>query len=154
MVIDYSATINRYTPLDAYPLPNISDLVNKIAQYSWFSVLDLKSAYHQVPIAENEKYFTAFEAAGSLYQLKRVAFGLTNAVAAFQRVIRCHDLKDTFVYVDDVIIGGKTKSEHDNNLKLFLNMVKIYNITLNDDKCKFDQTKISVLGYEISKKKP
>ena len=64
MVIDYSATINRYTPLDAYPLPNISDLVNKIAQYSWFSVLDLKSAYHQVPIAENEKYFTAFEAAG------------------------------------------------------------------------------------------
>ena len=150
MVIDYSATINRYTPLDAYPLPNISDLVNKIAQYSWFSDLDLKSAYHQVPIAENEKYFTAFEAAGSLYQFKRVAFGLTNAVAAFQRVmddlIRCHDLKDTFVYVDDVIIGGKTKSEHDNNLKLFLNMVKIYNITLNDDKCKFDQTNISVLG--------
>ena len=46
MVIDYSQTINRFTELDAYPLPNINDMVQKIAQYSVFSTIDLRSAYH------------------------------------------------------------------------------------------------------------
>ena len=50
MVIDYSQTINRFTQLDAYPLPNINDMVQKIAQYSVFSTIDLRSAYHQIPL--------------------------------------------------------------------------------------------------------
>ena len=49
MAIDYSQTVNRFTQLDAYPLPRIDDMVQKIAQYSICSTLDLKSAYHQVP---------------------------------------------------------------------------------------------------------
>ena len=50
MVIDYSRTINKYTPLDAYPIPRIHDLVHELAKYSVFSKLDLKSAYYQVPL--------------------------------------------------------------------------------------------------------
>ena len=50
MVIDYSQTINRFTQLDAYPLPNINDMVQKIAQYSVFITIDLQSAYHQIPL--------------------------------------------------------------------------------------------------------
>lgn len=54
MVIDYSQTINRFTLLDAFPLPRINDLVNDIAQYRVFSTIDLQSAYHQVPLREEE----------------------------------------------------------------------------------------------------
>ena len=64
MVIDYSRTINKYTPLDAYPIPRIHDLVHDLAKYKVFSKLDLKSAYYQVPLREEEKLFTAFEADG------------------------------------------------------------------------------------------
>ena len=48
LVIDYSETINRFTQLDAYPLPRINEYLNQIAQYKIFSKIDLKSAYHQM----------------------------------------------------------------------------------------------------------
>ena len=58
-------------------------MMNALAEYKYFSTFDLKSAYHQVPIQEADKPFTAFEASGKLYQFKRVPFGVTNGVAVF-----------------------------------------------------------------------
>ncbi|KHJ40163.1 hypothetical protein D918_09763, partial [Trichuris suis] len=91
LVIDYSKTIDRFTLLDSYPLPRIDVMVQNMAKYKFFSTIDLKSAYHQVPIHPGDKPFTAFEAAGGLYQFTRIPFGVTNGVACFQRII------DTFI---------------------------------------------------------
>ncbi|KAK3777055.1 hypothetical protein RRG08_008903 [Elysia crispata] len=71
LVVDYSQTINRFTLLDAYPLPNMNKMVEDISQYEFYSTLDLRSAYHQVPIKEEERHFTAFEATNNLYQFKQ-----------------------------------------------------------------------------------
>ena len=87
MAIDYSQTINRFTLLDAFPLPNINELVNQIAQFRVFSTVDLKSAYHQIPLREEDKFYTAFEASAGLYQFTRLPFGVTNGVACFQRIM-------------------------------------------------------------------
>ena len=87
MVVDYSQTINRFTLLDAYPLPRIDDIVAKISSYKVFSTLDLKSAYHQIMLKEEDKPFTAFEAGRRLYEFNRIPFGVKNAVACFQRII-------------------------------------------------------------------
>jgi len=70
LVIDYSMTINRFTLSDPYPLPNIEELVNNVAQARYYSSLDLRSAYHQTPLLEEKKFYTAFEAGGELYQYK------------------------------------------------------------------------------------
>ncbi len=70
MVVDYSQTINRFTQLDAFPLPRINELVNGITQYKVFRIIDLCSAYHQVPLRQEEKPYTAFEASGGLYQFR------------------------------------------------------------------------------------
>ena len=67
MCINYSQTINPFTELDAYPLPRIDDMVNKLSQYKVFSTFDLKSAYHQIPLRESKTKFTASEALGDLY---------------------------------------------------------------------------------------
>ena len=110
MVIDYSQTINKFTQLDAYPLPKIQDLINTIANYRIFSKIDLRSAYHQIPIKESDKQYTAFEGLGSLYQFNRMPFGITNGVACFQRVmnqfIEENNLNATFAYIDDITICG------------------------------------------------
>ena len=66
MIVDYLQTINRFTQLDAFPLPRINELVNGIAQYRVFSAIDLRNAYHQVPLRQEEKPYTAFEASGGL----------------------------------------------------------------------------------------
>jgi hypothetical protein len=153
MVVDYSQTINRFTLLDAYPLPKIDMLVQSIAKYNYFSRLDLKSAYYQIPLHEEDKPFTAFEANGELYHYNRLPFGLTNAVAAFQRVMNefvlLHNIKGAHIYLDDVVIGGVDLSEHDANLQRFLDCAKKSNITFNDSKCSFRNNQISFLGYHI-----
>ncbi len=153
MVIDYSQTVNKYISVDAYPLPRIDTLVQKVANYSVFSTLDLRSAYHQIPIMETERSYTAFEACGRLYQFKRIPFGVTNGVSAFQRVmdsmITSENLEGTFAYLDDVTVCGKDKKEHDVNLRKLLDCAKRYNLTFNDDKCSFAQKSIKLLGYLI-----
>ncbi len=87
MVIDYSQTINRFTYLDAYHIPKIEEIVDNVSSYRVFSTIDLRSAYHQVPIRLNERAYTALEAVRHLYQFKRIPLGVTNGVACFQRVM-------------------------------------------------------------------
>ena len=77
MVVDCSQTINRYTLLDAYPLPKIDEIIAQIAKGSVYSTLNLKSAYYQIPLPLKDCPYTAFEACGKLYQYTRpVLFNL------------------------------------------------------------------------------
>ena len=123
MCVDYSQTINKFTYLDAYPLPRIEDQINKLSKYHFFSTLDLTSAYHQIPLLTEDKPYTAFEADGKLFQFTRLPFGLTNAVVVFQRktdeLIIENSLKNTYAYLDNITIAGITQAEHDSNLKKF-----------------------------------
>ena len=153
MVIDYSTTVNRYTQLDAYPFPNIERLIDAAAQNSYFSKLDLQSAYHQVPLRQEDRPYTAFEVNGRLFQFTRMPFGITNAVPTFQRImdqfIESNQLCNTFAYLDDIIICGQTQEEHDLNLSRFLALIEKQNIVLNHEKCMFNVTSIPLLGYII-----
>jgi len=156
MVVDYSQTINRFTMLDAYPLPKIEEVISRISKYEVFSTIDLKSAYHQVPIKESEKYFTAFEAEGKLYHFLRVPFGVTNGVACFQRVIdkiiQDENLEGTFSYIDNVTVCGRDQVEHDANLQKLVAAVKKFNLTFNEEKCQYYSRSVKLLGYIIENK--
>lgn len=87
LAIDYSQTINSFTLIDAFPLPRITDMFNKIAQYRVLSTIDQRSVYHQVPLKDEEKPYTAFKARNNLYQFPRLPSGVTNGVACFQREV-------------------------------------------------------------------
>lgn len=84
-----------------------------------FSIKDLKSAYHQVPI-DHKDPFTAFKAAGNLYQFPCIPFEVTNGVLGFQGTIdwkiKEEKLKAPFAYLDDVTVCGTDQTGHDNNL--------------------------------------
>ncbi|KAJ8880830.1 hypothetical protein PR048_017301 [Dryococelus australis] len=86
--------------------------------------MDLRSAYHQVPIQEEDRGYTAFGACDRLYQFKHTPFGVKNGVAAFQSliddIIRTENLKDTFAYMDNVTICRNNQQEHDENLRKFM----------------------------------
>ena len=154
LVIDHSETINRFTQLDAYPLPNVDELVNKIAKYKYFSTIDLKSAYHQIPLRKEDRPYTAFEADGGFHQFTRMPFGITNGVACFQRSMENfifeEEIDDTFGFMDNVTICGMNENEHDENLEKFNEAAKRRNLTFNKDKCTFRTTSLNFLGYNIS----
>ena len=153
LAIDYSQTINRFTLLDAFPLPRITDMVNKIAQYRVFSTIDLRSAYHQVSLKEEDKPYTAFEARGNLYQFTHLPFGVTNGVDCFQRemmkFVDENGLEASFPYLDNVTICGKDKEDHDANLKQFLEAVKCKNLCYKTEKCIFSTRCLPIFGYII-----
>ena len=102
-VIDYFQTVNRFTHLYAYPLPRIDELINEIAKSKYYSTVDLKSAYYQVPLATEDRKFTAFEANGKLFQYCCMPFGVTNGVSTFQQIIdniiEKYKLKITYAYL-------------------------------------------------------
>ena len=122
LIIDYNRTINRSTRLDAYPLPRIDDQAQEIAKYKIYS-LDLKSAYHQIPIKNEDKPYTAFKTNGKLYQFCRIPFGVTYDVACFQRIIdkiiKENISTSMYAYVDNIVGVGKNQQEHGKNLEKF-----------------------------------
>ena len=125
-------------------------MVEDISKYSYFSTLDLKSAYHQIPIRLEDRKYTAFEVDGKLFQFTRLPFGVTNGLSAFQRsinnVIENESLTDTFADVDNVTICGRTKEEHDKNLKAFCETSEKCNM-FNKSKSISSATSITLLGY-------
>ncbi|XP_063624762.1 uncharacterized protein LOC134796503 [Cydia splendana] len=108
----------------------------------------------QVPILPEERHYTAFEAAGNLYEFRRIPFGVTNGVSSFQRtidwLIRTENLAGSFAYLDDITICGKSPEEHDTNLQNFLTAAKKYGLTLNETKSIFKHSFINILGYTIA----
>ena len=153
LCVDYSPTINSITLEDAYPSPLIGEMVNKLAQYQRFSKFDLKAAYNQVVIPEEDVPKTAFQANNQLFEFTRIPFGLKNAVSAFQRImddiIREENLKDTYVYLDDVTIGGMSQNQHDFNVQRFEEVCKSRRLTLNNEKTIRNVSEIEVLGYRV-----
>jgi hypothetical protein len=154
MVIDFSSTINKFTHLDSYPLPRINDIVNQVAKFKVVSKLDLKSAYHQIPLHPDDRPLTAFQVGNELYHWNVLPLGITNAVPCFQRIandfVERHNLKEhVFPYLDDWGVGGNSKEEHDYYLALTLKAAKEEGFVLNDSKCIFNQSTIPLLGHVV-----
>ena len=154
MVVDYSQTVNRYTLLDAYPLPNINEQISEIAKWNVFSTLDLKSAYYQIPLYPGDRPFTAFEADEKLYQYTRLTFGLTNGVSCFQRIvdylIEKYYVIGTYAYLDNITVFGRDDYDHNDKLNFLFNAAKCEGLTFNKSKCLFSSREIDLLGYRVS----
>ncbi|GBN26385.1 Retrovirus-related Pol polyprotein from transposon 297 [Araneus ventricosus] len=117
--VDYRK-LNKITIKDSYPLPRIDDTLDALNGNQWFSTLDLKSGYWQVEIQPEDKEKTAFTTGQGLWQFKVMPFGLRNAPATFERlmetVLRGLTSEACLVYLDDIIIVGRTFQEHLNNI--------------------------------------
>ncbi|GFR77611.1 retrovirus-related Pol polyprotein from transposon opus [Elysia marginata] len=131
-------------------------MAKTISRYKYYSTFDLKSAYHQIPLKESDKEYTAFEACGNLYHFKRIPFGVTDGVAIFQRtidnIIKQEGLPACFAYLDNVTVCGDDLSEYDANVKLFREAARRHGLTFNEEKNVLGVELIDVTGYRISKR--
>lgn len=153
--VDYRR-LNRVTKKDAYPLPLISGILDKLRDARYLSSLDIKSAYWQVPVAVESREFTAFSVTGrGLFQFRRMPFGLSNAPATFQRLIDTilgHDLEPyVFQYLDDIVIVTPTFKKHVEVLKLVLERLLAAGLTVGRDKCQFCLPSLKYLGYVVDR---
>lgn len=148
--------LNSVTKRDSYPLPNVTNILDRLRDAKFLSSLDMKSAYWQIKLSEESKQYTAFSVLGrGLYQFKRLPFGLHNAPATFQRFIDQvlgPELEPyVFVYLDDIIIITQTFEQHLKVMREVLSRLWKAGLILNRDKCQFCRPELRYLGYVVDK---
>ena len=152
--IDYRK-LNGLTKKDSFPLPRIDDTLDMLHGKHFFTTLDLASGYWQIELEESSKEKTAFIVENNLYEFNRMAFGLCNAPATFQRLMNyiLRDVlgKKALVYLDDVIIFSDTFEEHLADIRIVFDLIRSAGLRLKRTKCQFIKESVDYLGHVISR---
>ena len=151
--VDYRK-LNDATRKDSYPLPHIEDTFDALAGSHYFCALDLASGYWQVEMEESDRAKTAFVTKNGLYQFKVMPFGLCNAPATFERlmemVLKGFLWKRCMVYIDDVVVYGRSFEETLTNLQMVLHRIRGAGLKLKPSKCELFAQEILYLGFMVT----
>jgi hypothetical protein len=151
-IVDYRK-LNHITIQDNFPLPNLEQAIQMVGGYRYYTKLDLRSGYFQIPIREADKHKTAFITNHGLYEFNVLAQGLKNSPPSFQRImssllLSCKQF--CIVYLDDVLIYSNTFQQHLQHLNQVLAIFNKHKFQLNPQKCELCCTRINYLGHTIS----
>lgn len=148
---DYRA-LNARTMPDKYPVPHIQDFAQQLHGRKYFSTIDLMSAYHQIPVADEDIPKTAITTPFGLFEFCFMTFGLRNAAQTFQRFMdnTLREFDFCYVYIDDVLVASKTEAEHQQHLRLLFQKFKENGIVINTSKCQFGKQEVKFLGYLVT----
>jgi len=81
--------LNALTKKFVYPLPNIEDCIDTLAGNKFFSLLDMSSEFHQLPLEEKSRELTAFKTEDGLFRYERMPLGECANPSGF---LLCHHL--------------------------------------------------------------
>jgi hypothetical protein len=146
--------LNEVTVKKVFPMPDHQQIIDCLEGAKYFSTLDLSQGYYQISVDEPDQLKCAFTSKSGQYCFTRMAFGLTNAPCTFQRalnsVMRNINWKRCVIFMDDILIFGKTIEEHNKNLESVLKVLRDSNLKAMPTKCNFLKKEIHFLGHIIS----
>lgn len=152
MFVDFM-DLNKACAKDNYPLLKIDHLVDSTAGHAFLSFMDANVGYHQIPLALKDQPYTAFISNTSVYCYKVMPFGLKNAGATYQRMVKkVFDTKigrNLEVYVDDMITKSKQAIDHVADLLETFMTLRNNQMRLNHNKCVFGVTGGKFLGFLV-----
>ncbi|SJL17084.1 uncharacterized protein ARMOST_20626 [Armillaria ostoyae] len=147
--------LNEMTIKNRYPLPLISELIDKLQGAKYFTKLDVRWGYNNVRIKEGDEHKAAFRTNRGLFEPTVMFFGLTNSPATFQWMM--NDIfKDLIsegkvtIYLDDILIFTKDLDEHRRIVRRVLQKLRENKLFLKAEKCEFEVLETEYLGVIIS----
>ena len=147
--------VNSVTQSLPHPLPRVDDALDSLAGARFFTTLDMASGYWQVELDEADKEKTAFTTGRGLHQFRTMAFGLKNAGPTFQRlmelVLAGIDSKSCLVYIDDIIVFGKTEESHLETLEEVFQRIRKAGMKLKPKKCSLAKAEVVFLGHKVGR---
>ena len=156
IVVDYRG-LNEKTISDSYPLPQVTDIFEQLGDAKYFSVMDLASGFHQIPMDPESKAKTAFSTPYAHYKFNRMPLGHKNAPATFQRlmdqVLTGLQGIELFVYMDDIVIYASSLVDHNQKLKASFRQIKSFRIITSTRKMSLFKKGNSIFGtYHYTKR--
>ena len=154
MAQDYRP-VNKVTAPDKYGLHRPEEIFQRVGRARFFSKLDMRQGFLQIPIAEEDQGKTAFWCGNRLIAYTRMPYGLKNASAAFQRRMD-HELRRAGVdhyavsFIDDVLIATDTAEEHVIAVAKVLDALSACGLRAHPDKSIFGADVIEYLGHNLS----
>lgn len=151
--VDYRQ-LNAITVKNKHPMPVVDELLDEIAGAKWFTKLDPLSGYHQIRVADEDVFKTAFRTHQGLYEFLVMPFGLSRAPGSFQGMI--HKVLEPLLrhgvlaFMDDILVHTATLEEHVRRLREVLQLLRDNELVIKRSKCAFAQNKIEYLGHVIS----
>ena len=154
LVQDYRA-LNAITVKNKYPLPLISELINKLQGTRYFTKLNVCWGFNNVQMKEGDEWKAAFWTNQGLYEPLVMFFGLTNSPATFQTMMDgiFEDLISegvVVVYLDDILIFTKTLDEHQKIVCQVMELLQKHGLSLKPEKREFEKTSVEYLGVVVS----
>ncbi|GJZ44348.1 putative reverse transcriptase domain-containing protein [Tanacetum coccineum] len=154
MCIDYHE-LNKLTIKNRYPLLRIDDLFDQLQGARYFSKIDLRSGYHQQRVHDDDYISkTVFRRRYGHFEFTVMPFRLTNAPAVFMDLMNrvCKPYLDKFVimFIDDILIYSKTKEDHENHLRLMLDLLRKEKLYAKFSKCEFWLQEVHFLGHVVN----
>nr|GFC99742.1 putative reverse transcriptase domain-containing protein [Tanacetum cinerariifolium] len=154
MSIDYRE-LNKITVKNRYPHPRIDDLFNHLQGSSVYSKVDLRFGYHQLRVHDEYILKTAFRTRYGHYEFQVMPFGLTNASSVsmdlMNWVYKLYLDKFMIIFIDDILIYSKSKEEHEEHLKLILELLKKEELHAKFSTCDFLLSKVQFLSHVIDR---
>lgn len=143
--------INKQTIFDAEPMPSQESIMTKLSKSRHFSKLDLSKGYWQIPLDEQSKEVTAFPTSKGLFQFTMMPFGLVNAGATFNRMMRLlfKDQANVEIFVDDILIHTAKWEDHVRVIKEVLGKLQSAGLTVRPSKCELGQFEVEYLGHKV-----
>ncbi|XP_058211484.1 uncharacterized protein LOC131323652 [Rhododendron vialii] len=155
LYIDYRQ-LNRVTIKNRYPLPRIDDLFDQLRGSICFLKIDLRSGYHQLRVRDSDIPKTAFRTRYGHSEFVVMPFGLTNAPAVFMclmnKIFTPYLDKFVVVFIDDILVYSPTEKEHEEHLRIVLQVLQNNQLYAKASKCEFWMKKVKFLGHVVSEK--
>ena len=153
LCIDYKQ-LNRVTIKNRYPLPRIDDFFDQLRGARVYSKIDLRIGSHQLRVREVDIPKTAFKTRYGHFEFTVMPFGLTNALTAFidlmNRVFQPYLDQFVVVFVDDILIYSQSEVEHEDHLRIILQLLRDHQLYAKFSKCEFWLTKVGFLRHVVS----
>jgi hypothetical protein len=157
LCVDFRNLNNASLENGTHPLANIKNMLNRIGDHKskYFGKIDLTQGYHQCSVTLATMVLTAFIVFCGIFEFTRLPFGPKKAPAHFQEQMAACVLLGLIyficeVYLDDIIVHGKTSAEFLFRLREVFKRLRKFKLTVKPSKCSFGMPKVEYCGREIS----
>lgn len=144
--------LNEYILEEQVYIPTFEEFSSNMVGMKYYSVLDLKDGFWHVKLSEKSRKLCTFATPFGNYRYKRMPFGIKTGPKIFQKMnmMNFGNIKNVYIYFDDILIVGRTKQEHDEALIAVLERARQKNVRFNENKMQIACESVKYLGHIFS----